>query len=117
MCTTSARHLVDVGSTESLRLLVHVVTADTLENGSNLQRFERLPLLKKGTLENSASHTSGQRKKIVRPHLIHGRVLRKHRVQHDVVGKVVDASVVLERDLQLRGSGAGSLCLKGGIKY
>ena len=45
------RHLVDVGSTEPLRLLVHVVAADTLKNGSNLQRFESLPLLKKGTLE------------------------------------------------------------------
>ena len=61
------RHLVDVGSTEPLRLLVHVVAADTLKNGSNLQRFESLPLLKKGTLENSALHTSSQSKKIMRP--------------------------------------------------
>ena len=57
------RHLVDVGSTEPLRLLVHVVAADTLKNGSNLQRFERLPLLKKGTLENSASHMDVRSKK------------------------------------------------------
>ena len=47
-------------------------------------------------------------------YLVGRRVLCEHGVKQDGVGEIVDPDVVLERDLQLSGSGAGSLCLREG---
>jgi hypothetical protein len=46
--------------------------------------------------------------------LVGRRVLCEHGVKQDGVGEIDDADVVLERDLQLSGIGAGRLCLREG---
>ena len=49
--------------------------------------------------------------------LVNGCVLGEHGVQGDVVGEIIDADIVLEGDLELRGSGAWRLCLRDASDY
>ena len=62
----------------------------------------------------TACYRSGQQQGQRGSNLVDGRFLREHGVKQDGVGEIVDADVVLERDLQLSGSGAGRLCLREG---
>jgi hypothetical protein len=62
----------------------------------------------------TACYRSGQQQGQRGSNLVDGRFLREHGVKQDVVWEVINADVVLERDLQLSGSGAGRLCPREG---